>query len=49
VARDSGEMGTASARLLLDMLDGADPGTVTIDTTFTPRGSITVLSPGTVS
>jgi LacI family transcriptional regulator len=47
VARDSGEMGTASARLLLDMLDGADPGTVTIDTTFTPRGSITTRSAAT--
>lgn len=40
VARDSDEMGTASARLLLDMLDGADPRTVIIDTTFTPRASM---------
>lgn len=40
VARDSDEMGTASARLLLDMLDGADPRTVIIDTTFTPRASL---------
>lgn len=40
VARDSDEMGTASARLLLDLLDGADPRTVTIDTTFTSRDSL---------
>ena len=41
VFRDSDEMGTASARLLLDMLDGGEAKTVTIDTTFTPRASIT--------
>jgi len=40
VSRDSGEMGTASARLLLDMLDGAEPGAITIDTVFTPRDSL---------
>jgi LacI family transcriptional regulator len=40
VARDSDEMGTASARLLLDMLEGAVPRTVTIDTTFNPRASM---------
>jgi len=40
VARDSDEMGTASARLLMDMLGGADPRTVMIDTTFTPRASL---------
>jgi LacI family transcriptional regulator len=43
VARDSDEMGTASARLLLDMLDGASPRVVTIDTTFTSRDSIRAL------
>ena len=42
VARDSDEMGTASARLLLDMLDGADPRAVLIDTIFTSRSSIGV-------
>ena len=41
VARDSGEMGTTSARLLLDMLQGSEPRTVVIDTVFTPRASIT--------
>lgn len=40
VSRDSDEIGTASARLLLDMLDGADACTVSIDTTFTPRSSL---------
>jgi len=47
VSRDSDEMGTASARLLLDMLDGADPSVVTIDTTFTSRDSIRALPPKT--
>ncbi|MFC0529314.1 LacI family DNA-binding transcriptional regulator [Phytohabitans kaempferiae] len=40
VSRDSGEMGTAAARLMLDMLDGAEPRTVVIDTHFTPRDSV---------
>lgn len=40
VARDSDEMGTASARLLLDMLNGANPHTVIIDTSFIPRASL---------
>lgn len=44
VSRDSNEMGTTSARLLLDMLSGLKPRTVIIDTVFTPRESITVLS-----
>jgi len=44
VARDSGEMGTTSARLLLDMLSGMKPRTVIIDTVFTPRESITTIS-----
>lgn len=40
VARDSGEMGTAAARLVLDVIDGAEPRTVVIDTRFTPRDSL---------
>ncbi|MBO4208654.1 substrate-binding domain-containing protein, partial [Micromonospora echinofusca] len=40
VSRDTDEMGTVSARLLLDMLDGAAPSTVTIDTTFHSRASL---------
>lgn len=43
VSRDSDKMGTASARLLLDMLDGAVPGTTIIDSTS--RASLT--SPST--
>lgn len=38
VFRDSDELGTASARVLLDMLDGSDPRTETIDTVYVPRG-----------
>lgn len=44
VSRDSDEMGTTSARLLLDMLAGLKPRTVIIDTVFTPRESIAVVS-----
>ncbi|WP_432970396.1 LacI family DNA-binding transcriptional regulator [Dactylosporangium sp. CA-233914] len=40
VSRDSGEMGTAAARLMLDMLRGAEARTVIIDTIFTPRDSV---------
>ncbi len=40
VARDSGEMGVASANLLLDMLGGAVARTETIDTAFFPRESL---------
>lgn len=42
VSRDSDEMGTASARLLLDMLAGGEPRTVMLDTRFTPRSSISL-------
>ena len=38
VFRDSDELGTASARLLLDMLEGGEPRTETIDTVYVPRG-----------
>lgn len=37
VFRDSDELGTASARLLLDMLEGGDPRVETIDTVYVPR------------
>lgn len=37
VFRDSDELGTASARLMLDMLAGASPRTETIDTVYLPR------------
>lgn len=40
VARDYHEMGTAAAWLMLDMLGGSEPREITIDTVFTPRGSI---------
>ncbi len=40
VSRDSDEMGTAAARLLLDMLHGEPARTITIDTVFTPRESL---------
>lgn len=40
VSRDSAEMGSTSARVLLDMLKGSEPRTVIIDTIFTPRASI---------
>jgi LacI family transcriptional regulator len=40
VSRDPVEMGMAAARLLLDMMDQAEPRAVTIDTVFTPRDSI---------
>lgn len=40
VSRDSGEMGTAAARLMIDMLNGAEARTVIIDTHFTPRDSV---------
>lgn len=42
VTRDSDEMGTASARLLLDMLDGGDPRVEMIDTTYVSRGAVAV-------
>lgn len=38
VFRDSDEMGTASARLVMDMLAGAAPRVETVDTVFVPRG-----------
>ncbi|MFC4948866.1 LacI family DNA-binding transcriptional regulator [Pseudonocardia sp. GCM10023141] len=44
VARDADEIGTSSARLLLDMLAGGEPQTLTVDTIFTPRASITTLA-----
>lgn len=44
VTRDSDEMGTASARLLLDMLDGGDPRVEMIDTTYVSRGAVAVSS-----
>jgi len=37
VARDSAELGKASARLLLDMFDGGSPRRETIDTWYVPR------------
>lgn len=37
VFRDSDELGSASARLLLDMLAGGDARTETIDTVYVPR------------
>ncbi len=40
VIRDSGEMGAASAQLLLDILDGAAPRIETVDTMFIPRESL---------
>jgi len=43
VVRDSTEMGAAAARLLLDMLSGLQPRSVTIDTVFTPRSSIVTM------
>jgi LacI family transcriptional regulator len=46
VARDSDEMGTASAWLLLDMIDGGQPRTVMTDTVFTPRASLGRVPPG---
>lgn len=41
VARDSGEMGAASARLLLDMLDGGEPRVEMLETSYVPRGALT--------
>lgn len=38
VFRDSDELGTASARLLMDMLAGANPRVETVDTVYVPRG-----------
>jgi LacI family transcriptional regulator len=50
VTRDSGEMGAASAQLLLDMLDGSSPRVETVDTMFIPREShgaiASVAAPG---
>jgi LacI family transcriptional regulator len=40
VTRDSGEMGTAAAALLLDLLNGAENRVETIDTVFKPRDSL---------
>jgi LacI family transcriptional regulator len=40
VARDSDEMGTSSARLMLDMLQGSLPRTTIIGTSFFPRESL---------
>ncbi len=40
VARDSNEMGLAAARQIVDMISGARPRKVTIDTVFTSRDSI---------
>ena len=40
VARDSGEMGTAAANLLLDMMAGSAARTEMIDTVFVPRDSL---------
>ena len=40
VARDSGELGAASARLLLDMLDGGEPRVELLETAYVPRGAI---------
>lgn len=37
VARDGSEMGRAAGQLLLDMLDGAAPRTITLETEFRPR------------
>lgn len=45
VARDSDEMGTASAWLLLDMIDGGQPRSVMTDTVFTPRSSLGLVLP----
>lgn len=39
VARDSGELGTAAARLMLDMLDGGDPRVEMLETRYVPRGT----------
>jgi len=41
VARDGQAMGQTAAQLLLDMLDGADPRVVTLETEFRPRGRLT--------
>jgi LacI family transcriptional regulator len=38
VFRDSDELGTASARLAIDMLQGADARVETVDTVYVPRG-----------
>lgn len=44
VARDPNEIGTTAARLLLDMLGGGQASTVTVPTTYTPRGSLTTVA-----
>lgn len=44
VARDSGELGTASARLLLDMIDGAPPRSEMLETIFVSRGAVQLPS-----
>jgi LacI family transcriptional regulator len=43
VSRDPNEMGTTAARLLLDMLNGSEPTTLTVPTTYTPRESLTTI------
>ena len=44
VSRDPNEMGTTAARLLLDMLGGAEPTALTVPTIYTPRDSLTTIS-----
>lgn len=44
VSRDPNEMGTTAARLLLDMLDGAEPTALTVPTIYTPRDSLTTVN-----
>lgn len=44
VSRDPNEMGTTAARLLLDMLGGAEPTALTVPTIYTPRDSLTTVS-----
>ena len=44
VSRDPNEMGTTAARLLLDMLDGAEPTALTVPTIYTPRDSLTTIN-----
>ena len=41
VARDASEIGTTAARLLLDMLSGSKPTSVTVPTIYTPGESLT--------
>lgn len=41
VSRDSGHIGIAAAQLLLDVLGGAGPCTVSVATKYTARASVT--------